>query len=114
MKSIKKTFLILIIFISAVFLFPQKTFAGTVSNLVDNGINFTAKTAYYLTKYSIKAGRFIIQKTVKGVKAVSKGVFNGGKDAFNTTPKKTSKHVKNKKTETKEYIYTLPPAPKIQ
>ncbi len=100
--------LIIMVFVCIIFLFPQKANAGTVSNAVDKGINCTAKGAYYLTKYSLKAGWFIVKKTAKGIVIVSKGIFNGTKDAFTSAPK--VKPVNKKE----DYIYTLPPAPKIQ
>jgi hypothetical protein len=98
---------LLLVFICIIFLCPQKADAGTISNAVDKGINYTAKATYYVTKYTLKAGWFVIKKTAKGVKVISKSIFNGTKDAF--SPNSEAKPV-NKKS---DYIYTLPPAPKI-
>jgi hypothetical protein len=98
---------IVLVFICMIFLLPQKADAGSISNTVDKGINCTAKATYYITKYTLKAGWFIIKKTTKGAIAVSKSIFNGTKDAFNSTSK--AKSVNEKLDD----IYTLPPAPKI-
>ena len=117
MSNLKKLFYI--VFICIFFLCSQKSYAGTASNVVDKGINGTAKATYYVTKYTLKGGWFVIKKTAKGVKMVSKSIFSGTKDAFkpaskitpvnNTTP--VNKIVPVNKTT--EPVYTLPPAPKI-
>lgn len=105
MNNLKK--LLVLIFICIIFLFPKKADAGTASKVVDKGMIFTAKATYYITKYTLKAGCFIIKTTTKGVIIISKSIFNGTKDAFKSTPK--AKPV-NKKPDT---TYTLPPNPKL-
>jgi hypothetical protein len=109
-KNRKKLFIL--IFICIFFLYPQKSYAA--SNVVDKSINLTCKTAYYITKYTLKTLCFIVKETAKGVKAVSIGIFNGTIDAFISaaTTKIDKPHILpvNKKSDS---IYTLPPAPKI-
>ena len=74
-------------FICIVFLFPQTAQAGTASNVADKAINYTAKTVYYVTKYSLKAGWFVIKKTAKGIKVITQHTFKATKDAFNSGSK---------------------------
>lgn len=80
------------------FLFPQDANAGTASKVADKTIEYTAKTVYYVTKYTLKAGWFIIKKTGKGIKVISKSIFSGTKDAFDGHKQEES-------------IDTLPPPP---
>jgi len=79
--------------------------AGTASSVADKTIDFTARTAYYLTKYSLKAGWFIAKKTAKGIKAVSISIYNASEDAFNSNTR--VKPVNNNNI----YNETLPPPP---
>ncbi len=117
MRNFKK--FILLSFICATFLFSQKVFAQTASNIADKCINYTAKATYYVTKYTLKTGWFLIKKTAKGTVEVSKSIAKGTIDAFkkNNTSLKI-KPVDNKsinaKTNTPDpAIYSLPPVPKV-
>lgn len=105
MPNLKKSFILVIICIS--FFCPQKAMAGTASTGADKAINFTSRTAYYLTKYSLRAGWFIIKKTTKAVKAVSISIFDASGDAFNSNT--NVKPVNNNNL----YNKTLPPPPPI-
>ena len=117
MNNLKKSFVL--IFICIAFLFPQKADAGTASKVVDKTINFTGKAAYCVTKYTLKAGWFVIKKTAKGVAVISKSMFAGTKDAFKPA-QKVKPVVKTDKKPDSVYtlpsnpkLYTLPPVPKI-
>ena len=109
-NNIKKS--VILIFICIFFLYPQKSYAA--SNAVDKSINFTAKTAYYITKYTLKTVFFIVKETAKGVKIISISVYNGTKEAFNSAATtKTSKPIVLPVNKKYDSIYTLPPAPEI-
>lgn len=94
-------------------LFPQKVKAGTLSDIADKTIEFTAKTAYYITKYTLKSGWFITRKTAKGVKIVSKSMYNAAKDTFTADNKKRTPIKIKKNPKYKEYDKELPPPPPI-
>lgn len=117
MNNLKKLFVL--IFICIAFLFPQKADAGTASKVVDKTINFTGKAAYCVTKYTLKAGWFVIKKTAKGMVVISKSMFAGTKDAFKPAPKGKPVVNTNKKPDSvytlpsNPKLYTLPPVPKI-
>lgn len=113
MKHFRKNFLIFLIALS--FLMPQKVNAADISGAVDKGINGTSKAAYCITKYTLKAGWFVIKKTAKCSAAVLKSVFKGTNDAFKSQTKPQSVKVdKNNDCQKADKIYKLPPAPVIQ
>lgn len=99
--------LILIIAICIMFLLPQKASAGAAAQIVDKGINCTAKATYHITRYTLKGGWFIIRKTTKCAFAVTKGVVKGVNDAFSSPS--VSKPVNKEDYK----IHTLPPPPEI-
>ena len=66
MQNMKKLFILIIICIF--FLCPQKADAGMISGGVDKVINCTAKATYYVTKYTLKTGWFVVKKSAKGIK----------------------------------------------
>ena len=111
MRNLKTLFFI--IFICIFFLCPQKAHAGKVSDVIDNGINYTAKATYNVTKYTLKAGWFVIKETAKGIKVISTSIFNGTKDAFCSAPKTEKFKPVNKNPNSPNSIYVLPPAPKL-
>jgi len=111
MRNLKKLFYI--VFICIFFLCTQKSYAGTASNVVDKGINGAAKATYYVTKYTLKGGCFVIKKTAKGIKSVSISIFSGTKDAFKPTRKAIPVNSANPVYKKPDSIYTLPPAPII-
>ena len=104
----KKLFILIIICIF--FLCPQNANAGVVSGGVDKAINGTAKAAYYVTKYTLKTGWFVVKKTAKGIKAVSKNIFNATKDAFNSNTK--TKPVNSDYNNYNDSV--LPPPPNVE
>ena len=108
MRNFKK--LLFTFFICIFFLCPQKANAGKASVVFDEGINLTAKATYNVTKYTLKAGWFVIKETAKGIKVISTSIFNGTQDAFYTAPKIEKLKPVNKSTNS---IYILPPAPKL-
>jgi hypothetical protein len=89
----------------------QAAKALLVSNIVDTTINYTAKTTYVVTKYSLKAVIFTVKKTAKGVKVISKSFYTATKDAF----KSPSKPVKSEICPVKNFkpvnTNVLPPVP---
>ena len=119
MRKIKIVF-ILLIFIS-IFTSPQSAFAGTASNIADDTISVISRSAYVITKYTLKGSWFIIRKTAKGAYSVAKSILKGGDDAFSKKPsaKKTyskpSTPVKQlpKNDFTPVKYQTLPPPPVI-
>lgn len=108
MRNFKK--LLFTFFICIFFLCSQKANAGKASDVIDGGINFTAKATYNVTKYTLKAGWFVIKETAKGIKVISTSIFNGTKDAFCPAPKTEKLKPVNKSPKS---IYILPPAPKL-
>jgi hypothetical protein len=111
MKYFKK--ILIAIFICTFFLFPQ---GAKARGLADATINCASKTAYYLTKYTLKAGWFIARTTTKGAIAVTESVFKGTKDATKDSfaSSKKSSSAKPKAVDKEDYyIETLPPAPKL-
>lgn len=84
--------------------------AGTASKIVDKTIEFTARTAYYATKYALKGGWFITRKTAQGIKIITLSVFDAAGDTFKEEKKKP---VKTKAPEYYEDNGTLPPPPPI-
>ncbi len=91
-------------------LLPQGADANAASKIADKTIEFTSKTAYYVTKYTLKGGWFILKKASKGVKAVSTSVYRAAGDAF-------SKNNRNRDSYNSDYYEdggTLPPPPQIQ
>lgn len=115
-KKIKKAFIIS--FICLLYFCSQNAYAVTASATADKAINVTAKTAYFITKYTLKAGWFIIKKTVKGSVIISKSIFSGTKDAFKSAPApkpvvKTNQNNYSNIIPSNHEIYKLPSAPNI-
>lgn len=113
MKNFKKSF-ILLIFVCSLFLCQQNAYAGTASIVADKAIDCTAKGAYYVTKYTLKATCFIVKKSAKGVFLISKGIFNGTKDAFfSPKPKPISKpeNISQPVNVNQNNVYSLPSIP---
>ncbi len=103
--------IILILVLSCLFfLFPQKANAQTASNIADKTIEYTAKGAYYIAKYTLKASWFVIKKTAKGVKEVSKGIYSASKDAFISD---SAGKPLEKRPDYVEYRNSLPPPPPV-
>jgi len=99
---------ILVLAVACMFLLcSQKGMAGTVSDVADKTIHYTARGMYYVTKYTLKTGWFVIKKTAKGVVIVSKSVFRATKDSFNSGAKPVGR--------SPDYYSqnTLPPPPPI-
>lgn len=92
MKNFKNYFLILFLSIFCLCITPSYARAGTV----DNVINYSAKTAYYITKYTLVTCKFIVVNTVKASVAITKGVAKGTKDAFNSNKKSKTYKIKTK------------------
>jgi len=93
-------------------MFGSQAQAVTATSVADKTINIVAKGAYYTTKYTIKSGWFIIKNTAKGAYVVSKGIYNGGKDAFSSSGKKSViTSTSGSSTCKPNSSYSLPPAP---
>ncbi|MFA6925362.1 MAG: hypothetical protein WC223_14045 [Bacteroidales bacterium] len=108
--------LLIIFFCLIFFSTTQEAKALLISDIVDSTINFTAKTTYLVTKYSIKTAIFVVKKTAKGVKEVSKSVYIASKDAFKTPSIPSSKPVESEIQHVNNFTPVntnlLPPIPK--
>jgi len=107
-KDRKKT---LIVLMTALLMISTQAQAFSAATAADKTINCVAKGAYYTTKYTLKAGWFIVKNTAKGVVAVSKGIYNGGKDAFSSGQKPVKSITSSTSTCKPNSSYSLPPAP---
>lgn len=110
-ENMQKTKIIFILIISCIFfLLPIKAKAGSASNIADKTIEFTAKTAYYITKYTLKSGWFLTRKTAKGIQIVTMSVYSASKDAFSSSG---NKQPLKRNPRYLEYDKKLPPPPPI-
>ncbi|HSA07480.1 MAG TPA: hypothetical protein P5556_09900 [Candidatus Gastranaerophilales bacterium] len=110
MQNYKKYLILIIIYLFL--LCPQSANAGNVSSGVDKAINLTAKATYYVTKYTLKTGVFLVKKTGKGITMVSKSIIKGTKDAFK--PNSTIKPVNNRNYNKHEENALPPPPPFVE
>jgi hypothetical protein len=117
MKISKKLFILIFCLTFSISNLPAHAFVG---DLADSAINFTAKTVYFATKYSLKTAIFIIEKTAKGLKVVSINIYTASKDAFispselnssNTYPVKNLKSIQVNSLPTVPSAEDLPPLP---
>mgnify|MGYP001811238976 CR=1 FL=1 len=109
MKMNKSMLVILSCFI--IFSTAQDAEAFLISDLVDVTINCISRTTYIVTKYSLKTSVFIIKKTAKGTKSVSKSIYTASKDAFKTPAKPESPEIQPVRNFTPVNNNILPPVP---